>query len=216
MNKKTIIVIAVIIAIIIIAGSLLLSSSEKDQPENDTATTSETNEETTLINDRGSIEIFEGLKNATITAPGTDEEIVLINGEGSIEIEPGAASRKNVMLLDHAYATWQKGNRTDIATLLKENSGGSGTFYHLAIFDVQDNIFTKKSEVFLGDRIQVDNMRIDEIEDDSDAEYRITVQTLDREKDDTLSSPPTIERIRIFDVSNQELQEAEDDEDSDI
>ena len=77
------------------------------------------------------------------------------------------------------------------------------------LFDVSGDAFTKKSEILLGDRINITHLGIGELVHDSEANYRITVQTLVREEGEPFANEPTIEETRTFYVTDQILEEVE-------
>ncbi|MBT3282700.1 hypothetical protein HN375_00865 [bacterium] len=112
-------------------------------------------------------------------------------------------------VLDNMYALWSEEERTDMAVILVSDTEGTGTFYNLAIFDVQDDIFTKKSEVFLGDRIKITRVGIGELVHSPDANYRVTVQTLVRGEGEPFTTEPTLPQTKTFYVTDQILEEVE-------
>lgn len=152
---------------------------------------------------------FTLLKNEEIIVPGTDTVATLLGGRASFEVAPDSASRGSVTLLDDFSSEWTKEDRKDLAVIFAVNTGGTGTFYYLVLFDVTDNTFTKKSEMLLGDRIRVTKVGIGELVHDPDADYRVTVQTLIREEDDSFATEPTVPETRTFYVTNQLLEEVE-------
>ena len=152
---------------------------------------------------------FESLKNASILAPETNKEVNLIDGKGSYEIVPGSVSRGEVTVLNQ-YTLWEYGPTMDLSTILSVTSGGSGTFYYLVLFDVSGDQLTKKSEVLLGDRIKVTDIGIGEMAH-ADAQYHVGVGTLERKESNSMADDPTIEKVRIFYVTDQILEEMKSD-----
>ncbi|MBC8464809.1 MAG: hypothetical protein H8D63_00315 [Parcubacteria group bacterium] len=149
------------------------------------------------------------LQNTMITAPGTDVSVRLVNGVGSYEIVPGSASQGVVRVLDDVFAIRKEGDRTDMAVILVSDSGGSGVFYYLALFNVVGGEVQKTSESFLGDRIVVEGIGVGELVHGPDAEYRLSVRTFVRKKAEPMASEPTVSNIRTFYVTNQVLEEVE-------
>ena len=98
----------------------------------------------------------------------------------------------------------------DLSTILSVTSGGSGTFYYLVLFDVSGDQLTKKSEVLLGDRIKVTDIGIGEMVH-ADAQYHVGVGTLERKESNSMADDPTIEKVRIFYVTDQILEEMKSD-----
>lgn len=157
------------------------------------------------------IDLFEQFKNAKISAPETHKMVQLTDGIGFYEIVPDSASRGEVLVIDGLSTLWQEGpDRTDFAAIVTLNSGGTGRFYYLTLFNVSGNSFTKKSEVFLGDRIEVTHMGLGELVHGPDVNYRITLKTLERNESDSMASKPTVEKTRVFYVTEQILEEISD------
>lgn len=149
------------------------------------------------------------LENATILVPDLDVSAKLENGEALFPVTPEGDAEGIVSLVPGVSAEWEGSGRRDLAAVLAVNSGGTGTFYYLALFDVKNNTLTQKSFVFLGDRIEVTNVGIGELVNDLEAEYRLTVQTLVRADDEPLAAAPTIPETRTFYVTKQILEEVE-------
>jgi len=149
------------------------------------------------------------LKMSEIVAPDSNELIQLINGKGSYEIVPNSASQGVVTVLDDMLAIWKDEERTDVITILTSNTGGSGTFYYLVLFDLTNNTFSKKSEILLGDRIRVTKVGIGELVHDPEANYRLTVQTLKRNDAEPFAVEPTFMETRTFYVTDQLIEEIE-------
>ncbi len=163
----------------------------------------------TITEEEDSVSAGTLLQNATITVPDSDAVVTLKDGEAMFSIEAGSADEGMVTVVDDMSAVWGKKGRTDLAAILAVNSGGTGTFYYLVLFDVSGNTFTKKSEAFLGDRIEVSRVGIGELVNDSNADYRVTVQTLVRGEGEPFTATPTVAKTRTFYVTNQKLEEVE-------
>jgi hypothetical protein len=144
--------------------------------------------------------------SAEIQVPGSGAKVRLMDGKASFELAPGSAARGSVELVDGMVSVWKKGERTDTAAILAVNTGGSGTFYYLALFDGAGGAMTKRSEVFLGDRIRVTRIGMGELVHGS-ADYRLTVQTLVREEGAPFTDAPSVPITRTFYVENQALKE---------
>jgi len=147
-------------------------------------------------------------KNSEILAPENNKSVQLTDGTGSYEIVPESASRGNLTVLDQ-YSVWKNGLNTDLLTVVAVNNGGSGTFYYLTLFDISGEVFTKKSEILLGDRIKVTSVGIGELVHDPEAEYRVSVQTLVRDEGESFATEPMVEDTRTFYVTKQILEEVE-------
>jgi hypothetical protein len=80
--------------------------------------------------------------------------------------------------------------RDDAALILIQDSGGSGTFYHLAVAIREEDGFRGVDSVLLGDRIDPQGIDIEG--------NRITVRYLDRKIGAAMSVPPSLPGKRTF------------------
>jgi len=102
------------------------------------------------------------LKNATVSGI-YDRPIALTDGvyEGQPFV-PGAASRPHLELLSALVASGDldgtPGHET--AVVLRENSGGSGTFVYVAVFAVRDGRLVNLGTTDVGDRTQIRGLRV--------------------------------------------------------
>ena len=104
------------------------------------------------------------LANATYSGI-TNEPVALTDGRW--EGEPyanGGASRPTAGLVDHFVLTGDLDNdgADEIAALLWESSGGSGTRLFLAIMGIRDGEFTNLATTPIGDRVQVQSGGIED------------------------------------------------------
>jgi heat shock protein HslJ len=106
---------------------------------------------------------LEGLKNATYKVEFTASGIAqLKDGKYSEPAAPGSAEVTMVMLTDSlAYGLLSDG-QTAAAVILTSNSGGSGTFFQLALVTDADGTPVNIANTFLGDRIIVHSLAFDE------------------------------------------------------
>jgi len=205
MNKKAIL--SIIVVILLALFLFIANSTDQKTTSEDLPTQTETEPETVTE----SVAPFIRLKNAEILAPESDHKVKLVDGKGSYELNSGpASSRGEVIVIDGFSTLWStQSGKTDLTAILISNEGGSGTFYYLVLFDVQGDIFTKKSEVFLGDRINVTRMNLGELVHDINADYRITLESLERKDGEPFTAKPTVVSNRTFYVTNQILKELE-------
>ncbi|MES2135309.1 MAG: hypothetical protein V4449_03660 [Patescibacteria group bacterium] len=141
------------------------------------------------------------LKGANFTVPDSDVSVSLVNGEATFP-------NGNILLLDTLTAEWKKDERKDLVAVFAVNTGGTASFLYLVLFDVNGDILTKKSEGFLGDRINITHVGIGELVHGG-ADYRVTVQTLERKENEPFSATPSVEKTRTFYVTDQKLEEIE-------
>jgi hypothetical protein len=106
------------------------------------------------------------LRNATYQGI-YDEPVQLV--EGGYEGEPfvpDSASRPIVTFVDaegyYAFGDLNGDGARDAAVILAENSGGSGVFIYLAAVVSQDGTPSNVATQFLGDRVQLQSLEIDQ------------------------------------------------------
>jgi hypothetical protein len=190
-------IILVVVAVVVLLAIGMFAFGKDKQRDTETDTVLDT-----------SVESLTGLGNAEIIVPDSDVTVTLSNGEAAYTLE-GTPVSGHVTLVDDMFAQWSEGDRSDMAAVFAVQPGGSGTFYYLVLFDVDGDVFTKKSEVLLGDRIQVEHVGIGELVHDPEADYRVTVRTLVRAENEPLAAAPTVSETRTFYVTNQQLEEVE-------
>ena len=124
------------------------------------------------------IEILEDLEyKTTMTSSGTAQ---LQDGEYHEQVAEGSASETVVSLTnDVAYGDLE-GSKT-AAAILTTTTGGSGTFYDLALIQVQDGMPVNVATTFLGDHVK--NLSL-QIQDD-----RIIVELIAQGPDDPMCCP---------------------------
>jgi hypothetical protein len=149
------------------------------------------------------------LENLTVTLPGTPGPVTLKAGQGTFAVAPGSAARGRVWLVEGMAARWQGRDRSDVSRVLAIAPGGSGTFYHLVLFDATGDHLVQRSQALLGDRIAVQRIGVGELVHDPEADYRISVVTLVRRDGEPMASPPTVPRTRTFYVTRQRLEEVD-------
>ena len=115
-----------------------------------------------------------------------EEEVTLTDGRSAMPVAPGSASMAVTTLLQQSYGQLDGAGATDAAVILAHNSGGSGTFYYLAVVGIGD----PAPALWLGDRLIVQRL--------SAANGQITVTYLDRALDASFAAPPTMPVTRIF------------------
>ncbi len=98
-------------------------------------------------------------KDATYTIGG--QKVTLVNGRAETESAPGSSSKIVTQYFGNEVThDFDNDGRTDVAFLLSQNTGGSGTFYYV-VFALNTSAGYVGSEgLFLGDRIapQTTNM----------------------------------------------------------
>ena len=158
---------------------------------------------------RSSEVVLQSLTNSFLLAPETNVGASLDKGQGSYDLIVGSASHGKVTVLDF-HTLWEHGPTVDLAAIAAVDRGAAGTFFYLVLFDVSAGVFTKKSEIFLGDRIEIRAMNIGEPILELNAKYRITVQTVERNENEATAATRAVEQARTFYVADQVLKEISD------
>lgn len=117
--------------------------------------------------------------------------VQLVNGRAETPAAPGSAALVQTTVWGKPVIADLSGDgRGDAALILIQDSGGSGTFYHLAVAIREESGFRGVDNVLLGDRI--DPQRIDVNGN------QIQVHYLDRERSEAMSTPPSQAAVRTF------------------
>ena len=129
-------------------------------------------------------------------APNGD--VALKEGKAEEEIAPGSASKYTAQLGDQ-LANGTLDGKAYAATILITSGGGSGTFYNVAA--VPNNNGTPGTGItfFLGDRIQVQSLKIEN--------GAIHVSYLDRKADEPMTAAPTVAQSKVLVIDNGKLAE---------
>ena len=137
-------------------------------------------------------------KDATYLIDG--ESVTLKGGSAESEIVPGSASKKITRYFGNdAVGDLNGDGRDDVAFLLTQTSGGSGTFYYLTAALATEKGYEGLNAVLLGDRIAPQTTEI--------ADGKITVNYADRKTDEPMTASPSLGVSRFFKVNNGSLAE---------
>ena len=101
-------------------------------------------------------------------------------------------------LLKSAEGDLNADGRKDGVAVLLQDSGGSGNFRQLCLLMRQVEKLKHLDTQFIGDRIRVNGLKIDE--------GIITVDFLDRAEDEGFAIPPTIQQRKRFRVQDGRLK----------
>jgi heat shock protein HslJ len=104
------------------------------------------------------IEILENLEYKTsMTSSGTAQ---FQDGEYHEQVAEGSASETFISLTDHVAYGKLDNDLKAAAVILTATTGGSGTFYELALVQVQDGEPVNVATTFLGDRVKILSLKI--------------------------------------------------------
>jgi hypothetical protein len=117
----------------------------------------------------------------------------LVNGELEQPIEESSAVNKFKLLDFKASGDINKDGTDDVAVVLTNDSGGTGTFYYLSIFTSGTPIVENTYNI--GDRIEVKDLKF--------ADNKFQVTYLDRSPEEDMASDPTIEITTIAEMDEE-------------
>lgn len=117
----------------------------------------------------------------------------LINGELEQPIEESSEVNKFKLLDFKATGDLNKDGLDDIAVVITNDAGGSGTFYYLAIFTSGNPVIENTYNI--GDRIKVEDLKF--------ADNKFQVTYLDRDPEADMASEPSIEITTIAEMDEE-------------
>ena len=129
-----------------------------------------------------------------------NKKITLVNGFSEAFAEPASSTKVTTEVWGTPeFADLNGDGQDDAALILIHSSGGSGTYYYVVAAIWREDGYQGTSAVFLGDRIEVQNIAINN--------NRITVEFLDRANRDAFSTPPSVAtaQLAIYDTNNNQL-----------
>lgn len=115
----------------------------------------------------------------------------LVNGELEQAIEDSTTVNKFKLLDFKAVGDINKDGTDDVAVVITNDAGGSGTFYYLAIFTSGSSPVIENTS-YLGDRIVVKDITF--------TNNQFQVKYLDRDSEADMASDPTIEITGIAEM----------------
>jgi hypothetical protein len=149
-----------------------------------------------LFYEFGFQKIIHDEKNATYLIEGN--EITLTNGRSQEVIVPGSASKLITQYFgNEVKADFNGDGIKDAAFLITQNSGGSGTFYYVALALGSKNGYQGKNAIFLGDRIAPQTTEF--------KNGKIIVNYADRKAGQSITTPPSLGISKYFEVVNDAL-----------
>lgn len=138
-----------------------------------------------------------GYKDATYIIDG--QPVTLSGGYSEIPIAPGSASKTITEYFGNEAVGDLNGDGTpDIAFLLTQTSGGSGTFYYVVVALKTSNGYQGTNAVFLGDRIAPQNTEIQNGE--------VIVNYADRNPAEPMTAQPSLGKSMYLKVVGATLE----------
>ncbi len=137
-------------------------------------------------------------KDATYMIDG--QPITLKNGLAETEITPDSASKLVTRYFGNdAMGDLNGDGKDDKAFLLTHETGGSGTFYYIAVALAGDSGYQGLNALLLGDRIAPQTTEI--------KDGKVIVNYADRRADEPMTASPSIGVSKYFQVLNSQLAE---------
>ena len=137
-------------------------------------------------------------KNATYIIGG--EKVTLKDGVSKVSAAPGSASFTTTTYFGNEVKTdFDLDGREDIAFLLTQNTGGSGTFYYLVAALNKENGYVGTEAIFLGDRIAPQTTELKE-------NNIIVVNFAERKPGESYSEVPSVGKSLWFKLDTAQLQ----------
>ena len=145
--------------------------------------------------------VFMSSKDATYNIEG--EPVTLVNGLAETDITPGSEAKKVTRYFGNEVTGDVNGDgKTDVAFLLTQTSGGSGTFYYVAVALGAETRYQGMNAVLLGDRIAPQST---EIKDGT-----IVVNYAERKPGESFAVAPSVGVSKYFKFMNNILQDIGD------
>ena len=179
MSNKIILVVVLAVVVIGIGYWILQSQKEVGQPT-------------------GTQEFTLDPQNCTYVVEG--KNITLVNGYSEEEIVPGSASKIITRYFgNEASGDFNNDGISDVAFLLTQDPGGSGTFYYAVVALAGNNKCNGTNAILLGDRIapQTTNFQNGEI----------VVNYAERKSDEPMTASPSVGVSKYLQISGDQLVE---------
>ncbi len=130
-------------------------------------------------------------KNATYLIEG--KPVTLVGGVSEMESSPGSASKTVTRYFgNEAFGDLNGDGREDVAFLLTQESGGSGTFFYVVAALLSDQGYQGANAVLLGDRIAPQTTGIEN--------GLIVVNYAVRKPGESFTVPPSVRLTKIFQI----------------
>jgi hypothetical protein len=138
-------------------------------------------------------------KNTTYLIEG--QSVTLQDGKSEVEAAPGSASKITTTFFgNEAKGDLNGDGIPDLAFLLTQNQGGSGTFYYVvAALQAKDGGYQGTNAVLLGDRIAPQTTEIKDGE--------VVVNYADRKPSEPMTAQPSVGVSKYLKVSGNTLVE---------
>ena len=152
-------------------------------------------EETIPVNEQGERTLIERAKNATYTI---ESDVVALK-DGSLAIPAINSSDKITTQYfgNQAVGDVNGDDLPDIAFLLTQQTGGTGTFYYVAVLFTGGASYQRTNAVFIGDRVAPQTTEI--------RDGKIIVNYADRKEGEPMITRPSVGKSMYLVVKNGQL-----------
>ncbi len=141
--------------------------------------------------------VVSDVKNNTYTVNG--QAVTLVDGRAESEAAPGSASKVITQYFGNEAVGDVNGDGVgDTVFILTQSTGGSGTFYYVAVALKGAKGYTGTNAVLLGDRIAPQTTEV--------RDGNIIVNYMDRKAGDPMTAQPSVGKSLYLDVSNGTLE----------
>ncbi len=137
-------------------------------------------------------------KNGTYTIDG--QPVTLTDGVSKVPaVADSASSVTTTYFGDDATGDLSGDGEPDVAFILTQNSGGSGTFYYVVVALKTENGYLGTNAVMLGDRIAPQTTQI--------TDGQLIVNYADRKPGEPMTTPPSVGVSKYFHLQGSVLVE---------
>lgn len=172
---------------------LYFSGSVSQVVKNDTSPAIQSSEQIQAIDD---LSVYEkNIKNSFITVPDTNILISLVDGRVSY----GTTLDGGDVTLIKLIGAYRKGSVVHVVADMAVQSGGTGVFHYVVLFDVVKEKVTHRSSYFIGDRVVLMGATTSAT---AVSTYPLTIRYLDRAEDDAMVEDPTIEKTMDITITD--------------
>jgi|GEM_PF-3648773 len=139
------------------------------------------------------------LDGARFNVPGGAGEIKL--KKGVVDFATAGNSSGTVAYLSANTIEIETDIQAYLAAPVAVDSGGTGNFLYLVLYEKTATGFNQLNDVLLGDRVVLLSLVVDE----SYNNPRVLATILERELDEPLAAEPTVEKVLTFELADGEL-----------
>ncbi len=134
-------------------------------------------------------------QGATFTIEG--KAVQLTDGRSAVSIPDSSSKQVTEIVGDSVSGTLRDERGSGLALVLRQQTGGTGTFYYLAALLPHGGAVAATDTVFLGDRIEINGLEL--------KDGIVTVDYMDRAPGDAMSEAPSEKKRAAFMIEGDRL-----------